>query len=130
VASEKISAMPTAGALTGAELIPIVQGGVNKKITLTALAAFLFQNCGVANGVLTWDNTAHLPTTLGNLHTDGFTGLVVVGEVLCGSLSVASGAFAVDSSGNLTQANGTIPFTGSGIFTTFAIINGIVTNAS
>lgn len=36
-AAEPISAMPAAGALTGAELVPIVQGGVNVQTTLATV---------------------------------------------------------------------------------------------
>lgn len=35
----KISALPSAGSLTGAEAVPIVQGGVTKQVTLSAIAA-------------------------------------------------------------------------------------------
>lgn len=37
MADQKISAMPTASTLTGAELVPLVQGGVNVKATLNAV---------------------------------------------------------------------------------------------
>jgi hypothetical protein len=39
MADQKISAMPSAGPLTGAELIPMVQGGANVKSTLDAVKA-------------------------------------------------------------------------------------------
>lgn len=40
MADQKISAMPSATTLTGAELIPLVQGGANVKATLNTLRAF------------------------------------------------------------------------------------------
>ena len=40
MADQKISAMTAASALTGAELVPLVQSGVNVKSTVSALAAF------------------------------------------------------------------------------------------
>lgn len=40
MADQKISAMPTASALTGTEVIPMVQSGANVKATLSALRAF------------------------------------------------------------------------------------------
>jgi len=40
LADQKISAMPTAATLTGAELIPMVQSGANVKATLSTLRAF------------------------------------------------------------------------------------------
>lgn len=39
MADQKISAMPSASALTGAELIPLVQGGANVQATLDAIKA-------------------------------------------------------------------------------------------
>jgi hypothetical protein len=40
MADTKISAMPNAGALTGAELVPLVQSGANVKATLDAVLAY------------------------------------------------------------------------------------------
>lgn len=40
MADQKISAMPTAATLTGAELVPLVQSGANVKTTLSTLRAF------------------------------------------------------------------------------------------
>lgn len=40
MADQKISAMPSALALTGAELLPLVQSGANVKATLSTLSAF------------------------------------------------------------------------------------------
>lgn len=40
MADQKISAMPSATTLTGAELIPMVQGGANVKATLDTLRAY------------------------------------------------------------------------------------------
>ena len=40
MADQKISAMPTAATLTGAELIPMVQSGANVKATLDTLRAY------------------------------------------------------------------------------------------
>lgn len=40
MADQKISAMPSASALTGAELVPLVQGGANVKATLSTLSSF------------------------------------------------------------------------------------------
>lgn len=39
MADQKISAMPAASTLTGAELVPLVQGGANVKATLSAVRA-------------------------------------------------------------------------------------------
>lgn len=40
MADQKISAMPSAAALTGAELVPLVQGGANVQTTVSAFNAF------------------------------------------------------------------------------------------
>lgn len=40
MADQKISAMPNAATLTGAELVPLVQSGANVKATLSSLRAF------------------------------------------------------------------------------------------
>lgn len=40
MADQKISAMPSASTLTGAELVPLVQGGVNVQTTLDTLRAY------------------------------------------------------------------------------------------
>jgi hypothetical protein len=40
MADQKISAMPSAGTLTGAELVPLVQSGANVKATLSTLRAY------------------------------------------------------------------------------------------
>ena len=40
MADQKISAMPSAATLTGAELVPMVQGGANVKATLATLRGF------------------------------------------------------------------------------------------
>jgi hypothetical protein len=40
MADQKISAMPSAGPLTGAELVPLVQGGVNVQTTLNTFVTY------------------------------------------------------------------------------------------
>jgi hypothetical protein len=42
MADQKISAMPNAATLTGAELVPLVQSGSNVKSTLSALTTFTY----------------------------------------------------------------------------------------
>jgi hypothetical protein len=42
MADQKISAMPSAATLTGAELIPLVQSGANVQSTLSSLATFSY----------------------------------------------------------------------------------------
>jgi len=42
MADQKISAMPTAATLTGAELVPLVQSGANVKATLNTIQSFTY----------------------------------------------------------------------------------------
>ncbi len=41
MADQKISAMPSAAALTGAELVPLVQGGANVKTSLSTIGSYV-----------------------------------------------------------------------------------------
>ena len=41
MADTKISAMPSASTLTGAELVPLVQGGVNVQTDLDGIKTFI-----------------------------------------------------------------------------------------
>ena len=68
---EKISVMTPASALTGAELVPLVQGGANVRTTTAALV-----NGGVA-GYFNWGGIAPTVTpTIGNPFTiDSSTGM-------------------------------------------------------
>lgn len=79
MADQKISAMPSASTLTGAELIPLVQSGVNVQTTITDIADFTTAtNLGygeiyVANASTsqTTSGTANTYTTLTAFTTDG-----------------------------------------------------------
>lgn len=57
MADQKISAMPSASTLTGAELVPLVQGGANVKATLDAIRLY-----GAAYGSFS-DNTDQTGST-------------------------------------------------------------------
>lgn len=71
MANKKISELPAAGAITGSELVEIVQGGVNKQTTTQAVSSGVSQFRGVhdASG-----NT--LPSTGGS----GTAGALVGGD--------------------------------------------------
>lgn len=59
MADGKISADPSAGALDGTEIVPIVQSSANKKVLLSALKTFIL------NGLqLAWGSITGTPTTL------------------------------------------------------------------
>ena len=108
MASEKISAMPDAGALTGAELVPVVRFGspnLNLSTTVADIA-----NSGSSLGIIEYiNNTSGLPITftLPSSHVtttikdDGFNAtlfhITVVDPV--GSLIDNSSSFVINQSG-------------------------------
>jgi hypothetical protein len=106
MASTKISALPAASTLTGAETIPLVQGGVTKKVTTDQ---FL---------------TAANPSYTGTL--TGGTGVVNLG----------SGQFVKDASGNLglgvtpVSGGGTLQLSNGQSITFQGTFGSLVTNAS
>jgi hypothetical protein len=53
MADQKISAMPSAATLTGAELVPLVQSGANVQSTLSTLSAFSRGNAGAFSSSVT-----------------------------------------------------------------------------
>lgn len=53
MADQKISAMPSAATLTGAELVPLVQSGANVKATLSTMSAFSRGNAGAYSSSVT-----------------------------------------------------------------------------
>lgn len=79
MADQKISAMPSAATLTGAELIPLVQSGANVKATLSSLTTFTyganasFQDFTNQNLV-----TANTPAIVTFNTTDWATGVTLV----------------------------------------------------
>lgn len=80
MADQKISAMPSALALTGAELIPLVQSGANVKATLSTLNAFA-HNYGAFS-----DNTDQTgSTTAGTVVTFNTTDIADGVTVVSGS---------------------------------------------
>lgn len=53
MADTKISAMPSAATLTGAELVPLVQSGANVRTTLSTFSAFSRGNAGAFSSSVT-----------------------------------------------------------------------------
>jgi hypothetical protein len=71
-AAAKISAFPAAGALTGAEIIPAVQGGADVQTTLTAISTFIGGGGGSGGITATLAATENLAAgALVNLFTSG-----------------------------------------------------------
>ena len=73
MADQKISAMPNAATLTGAELVPLVQSGGNVKSTLSGLAAFSRGNAGAYSSTLTQTGSTTVGTAL-TFNTTDFAG--------------------------------------------------------
>ena len=73
MADQKISAMPNAATLTGAELVPLVQSGANVKSTLSGLTAFSRGNAGAYSSTLTQTGSTTVGTAL-TFNTTDFAG--------------------------------------------------------
>ena len=99
--SQKISAMTAAATpLTGAELVPIVQNGINKKATVLELSAV---NNLQYQG--TWDATTNTPALTSSVGTAGYYYIVSVAgsTTLNGISSWAVGDWAVFSNTGVWQ---------------------------
>lgn len=114
MADQKISAMPSASALTGAELIPLVQSGVNVQTTITDIADFTTAtNLGygeiyVASGSTsqTTSGTANTYTTLTAFTTDGASATGVTPVASSDKLTlVNAGTYQVMFNATFTASN-------------------------
>lgn len=114
MADQKISAMPSASALTGAELIPLVQSGVNVQTTITDIADFTTAtNLGygeiyVASGSTsqTTSGTANTYTTLTAFTTDGASATGVTPVATSDKLTlVNAGTYQVMFNATFTASN-------------------------
>ncbi len=88
MANEKISAMTNAGTLTGAELVPIVQGGANVKTTTQDIAnlgggGVLAGGLGISLDTITNPGTTAINNT-GTIVQPGTTGAVGAGVYIKG----------------------------------------------
>lgn len=79
MADQKISAMPTASTLTGAELVPLVQSGANVKATLSTLTTFTY-GANASFEDFTTQNlvSANTPAVVTFSTTDWATGITLV----------------------------------------------------
>lgn len=113
MADQKISAMPSAATLTGAELVPLVQGGANVRSTISDLSAFTqstYQGYGdiyVAGGstVQTTSATANTYTTLTAFTTDGPDNGSVTSDAANDRLTLATGVYQVTFNATFTASN-------------------------
>lgn len=77
MADQKISAMPSAATLTGAELVPLVQSGANVKATLSTMTAFTRGNAGAYSSNLTQTGSTSVGTAL-TFNTTDYAGGVTL----------------------------------------------------
>lgn len=77
MADTKISAMPSAATLTGAELVPLVQSGANVKSTLSNLTAFTRGNAGAFSSGATQTGSTSVGTAF-TFNTTDYAGGVTV----------------------------------------------------
>lgn len=79
MADQKISAMPSAATLTGAELVPLVQSGANVKATLSTLTTFTYgANASFEDFTTQTLASANTPAVVTFSTTDWATGISLV----------------------------------------------------
>lgn len=90
MADQKISAMPSASTLTGVELIPLVQGGVNVQTTITSIADYTTAtNLGYGEIYVAGGSTAQTTSGTANTYTQ-VTAFTTNGASTTGVTPVAS----------------------------------------
>ena len=79
MADQKISAMPSAATLTGAELVPLVQSGANVQTTLSTMQSFTYgANASFEDYTNQTIASANTPTVVTFNTTDWATGITLV----------------------------------------------------
>jgi len=98
MADQKISAMPSAAALTGAELVPLVQSGANVQANLTSIGAYVTAtNLGYGEIYVTGGSTSQTTSGTANTYTQ-LTAFTTNG-------SSATGVTPVSASDKITLVN-------------------------
>ena len=114
MADQKISAMPSAAALTGAELVPLVQSGANVQATVTSIGTYITAtNLGygeiyVAGGSTsqTTSSTPNSYTTLTAFTTDGVSATGVTPVASSDKLTlVNAGTYQIMFNASFTASN-------------------------
>lgn len=110
MADTKISAMPNATTpLTGAELIPLVQDGVNVKSTLSNLAVYTngYGSIYVAGGstAQTTSETANTYTQVTAFTTNGVAAGSVTPVAASDKITLAAGVYSITFSASFTASN-------------------------
>lgn len=113
MADQKISAMPSAATLTGAELVPLVQSGANVQTTINSLSSFTqstylgYGDIYVASGSTsqTTSGTANTYTTLTCFTTDGPDNGSVTTDAANNRLTLATGIYQITFNATFTASN-------------------------
>ena len=114
MADQKISAMPSASPLTGAELVPLVQSGVNVQTTITSIADYTTAtNLGFGEiyvaGASTAQTTSSTPntfTTVTAFTTNGASATGVTPVALSDKLTlVNAGTYQIMFNASFTATN-------------------------
>jgi hypothetical protein len=109
MADQKISAMPSAATLTGAELVPLVQGGANVTATLSSVSTFTrgYGSIYVAGGATsqTTSGTANSYTQVTAFATNGVAAGGVTPVVASDKITLAAGVYSITFNASFTATN-------------------------
>lgn len=109
MADTKISSMPSASTLTGAELVPLVQSGANVQATLSSISTFTrgYGSIYVAGGSTsqTTSGTANTYTQVTAFTTNGVAAGGVTPVVASDKLTLAAGVYSITFNASFTASN-------------------------
>lgn len=109
MADTKISAMAPAATLTGAELVPLVQSGVNVQTTINTISTFTrgYGSIYVVNGstVQTTSGTANTYTQIAAFTTNSVAAGGVTPVAASDKLTLAAGVYSITFNASFTASN-------------------------